>query len=134
MDGGGQRAKRQADKLSALVIDLDAFKDANDQWGHLEGDRILKEVADILRQSIRKNVDTAFRIGGDEFVIILPGLPRTRADRVAARIRKMALARDFAWIVTLSIGSATLRRGDSASDLLRRADGRMYETKRDPRR
>ncbi len=125
-----ERAKRQADELSVLVIDLDNFKNANDQWGHLEGDRILKEVADILNLSIRRNVDAAFRYGGDEFVVILPGLCLKTADEVSKRIQESAKEQDFASMVTLSIGSAALEPGDSTSDLLRRADHNMYDAKR----
>lgn len=125
-----ERAKRQTDELSILVIDLNNFKNANDQWGHLEGDRILKEIADILNQSIRRNVDAAFRYGGDEFVVILPGLSLKTADQVAQRIQESSQEQEFASTVTPSIGSAALEEGDSASDLLRRADHNMYDAKR----
>ncbi|MFH2204632.1 MAG: sensor domain-containing diguanylate cyclase [Elusimicrobiota bacterium] len=124
-----ERAKRQGTELSVLVIDLDNFKIANDKWGHLEGDRILKGVADILGQSIRRSVDAAFRYGGDEFVLVLPGLCLRTAQLVARRIRLAAKKKDFASIVGLSIGTASLRAKDSASDLLRRADKRMYAAK-----
>lgn len=124
------RARRQRQALSLLVIDLDRFKEANDRWGHLAGDRILRQTADILRASIRTDVDSAYRYGGDEFVVLLPGLDLGLAGRVARRIRKAAASKDFAELVTLSIGAAALRPRESLGGLLRRADERMYAAKR----
>jgi diguanylate cyclase (GGDEF)-like protein/PAS domain S-box-containing protein len=125
-----ERAKRQDSPLSILVIDMDNFKQANDSLGHLEGDRILRETADILRQSVRHHVDAAFRYGGDEFVVLLPGLDRRTAGRVARRIREAARKKYFAPLVGLSIGTAALSHAESASSLLRRADRQMYAAKR----
>jgi diguanylate cyclase (GGDEF)-like protein/PAS domain S-box-containing protein len=125
-----RRAKRQGDKLSVLVIDLDHFKRANDLWGHLEGDRILREIAQTLRSCIRTDVDLAFRCGGDEFVVMLPGLCEKVARCVAARIAAAAAKKPFSKLVGLSIGTAALRPADSLNTLLRRADARMYQAKR----
>jgi len=132
------RARRQKQGLSLLLIDLDRFKEANDRWGHLEGDRILQDTARILSDSIRKDVDSAYRCGGDEFVVVLPGLSARVASRVADRIRELSGSRDYAELVTLSIGVASLRKGETPETLLRRADKAMYEVKggrrRGPRR
>ncbi|MFH1723118.1 MAG: sensor domain-containing diguanylate cyclase [Elusimicrobiota bacterium] len=125
-----QRTKRQRQKLSMLLLDLDRFKQANDRWGHSEGNRILREIAGILNDSIRRDVDLAFRYGGDEFVVLLPGLGPRQAERVARRIRKASGEKPYAELVSLSIGIASLRRGDSPEDLVDRADTRMYADKR----
>ena len=67
-----RRARRLRQKLSLILLDLDGFKAINDRLGHPAGDRILKEFAAAIEISIRKEVDSAFRYGGDEFVVILP--------------------------------------------------------------
>jgi len=125
-----RRARRQGEKLSVLVIDLDHFKRANDLWGHLEGDRILREIAQTLRSCIRGDVDLAFRCGGDEFVVMLPGICEKVARCVALRIAAAARRKPFSKLVGLSIGAAGLRPADSLNALLRRADARMYRAKR----
>lgn len=122
-----QRARRQKETLSVLLMDIDNFKETNDRFGHLEGDRVLRHVADAIRRSIRKDVDLAFRYGGDEFVVLLPGSEAARAEIVARRIQLAALPSPA---VGLSIGIASLRRADSFDSLLRRADARMYRAKR----
>jgi diguanylate cyclase (GGDEF)-like protein/PAS domain S-box-containing protein len=124
-----QRARRLRHSLSLLLIDLDRFKDANDLWGHLEGDRILRETAGILLKSIRKDVDGAFRYGGDEFIVLLPGMGRKNAEKVARRIRMYSAEMPYADLVTLSIGIAALRAEDQLTDLIRRADSSMYRMK-----
>lgn len=129
-----QRARRQSGSLSVLVIDLDNFKEANDQWGHLEGDNILSQTATILKDCIRENVDTAFRYGGDEFIVILPGLGKRNAEKVAKRIREASSRKPYSHLVTLSVGVATLTETDALSDLIRRADTRMYGEKRKKKR
>jgi diguanylate cyclase (GGDEF)-like protein/PAS domain S-box-containing protein len=121
------RARRQRQKLSLVVLDIDDFKKANDLLGHVEGDRILREVADLVRESIRAGVDLAFRYGGDEFVVLLPGMGERLARRVAARISQ---ASDRKGRARLSAGTATLRQDESLTDLLRRADLRMFGCKR----
>ncbi|MFA5138801.1 MAG: sensor domain-containing diguanylate cyclase [Elusimicrobiota bacterium] len=129
-----QRAKRLRQDLSLLVIDLDRFKEANDLWGHLEGDRILRETAAVLKQCLRRDVDAAFRYGGDEFVVLLPGLDAGNAAKVAERIRKSSEEKTYASVVTLSIGSSTLLDDDGVRDLVRRADAQMYRVKRAKKR
>ena len=69
-----ERARRQKRDLAFMLFDLDRFKAYNDTFGHLEGDKLLKEVGRLLRDSIRNMVDSAFRYGGDEFVVLLPEL------------------------------------------------------------
>ncbi|HVE13008.1 MAG TPA: diguanylate cyclase [Elusimicrobiota bacterium] len=125
-----RRARRQNQKLSLLVLDLDHFKKANDLWGHVEGDRILRETADILRASVRQGVDEAFRCGGDEFAVVLPGLGERVAEKVSARIAAAAASKPYAGLVGLSIGAAALKPADTVPSLIRRADKHMYRFKR----
>lgn len=133
IDAAVKRAKRQKEKLSILLIDLDKFKQANDKWGHLEGDRILQDTARILEASIRRDVDSAFRIGGDEFLVLMPDLGRKLAQTVAKRIQESSRQKPYARLVTLSIGIASLRCRDTKESLVNRADTRMYKNKKSSR-
>ncbi|MFL5894279.1 MAG: diguanylate cyclase domain-containing protein [Thermoleophilaceae bacterium] len=80
------QARASGEPLSLLVCDLDGFKEINDRFGHLEGDRLLRAVAQSLRQTLRRP-DIAYRWGGDEFALILPGADAAGAEQVAERIR-----------------------------------------------
>lgn len=126
-DAEVQRARRQKQPLSILLMDIDRFKETNDRWGHLEGDRVLRHTAEAILRSIRRDVDIAFRYGGDEFVVLLPGSDTARAEAAARRIQLAALPSPA---VGLSIGIASLRPRDTTETLLRRADARMYQAKR----
>jgi diguanylate cyclase (GGDEF)-like protein/PAS domain S-box-containing protein len=81
-------AERWRSALSLIMIDIDDFKEYNDMYLHLEGDEVLKETAKVISDVIRKDMDWAARFGGDEFVIILPGINSTEASIVAERLRK----------------------------------------------
>jgi diguanylate cyclase (GGDEF)-like protein len=125
-----------ADKLdlSLLMVDVDNFKPLNDSLGHGAGDDLLRDIGQIIRSGVRDN-DMAFRVGGDEFVIVLPTCPPQRAQQVADRMAEMvdALARPLrlASPVGLSIGVASLSQltlGDSKL-LVQLADKRLYEVK-----
>jgi diguanylate cyclase (GGDEF)-like protein len=128
-----QRATRQGTALSLQIIDVDSFKTVNDRFGHLAGDAIIKDVADILRRSVRV-FDVCARYGGDEFAVVMPGSRLDSAAAVANRIRlriadrQPPLPHDPA--VTVSIGVAELQAGDSPRDVLDRADRALYEAKR----
>jgi len=122
------RARRQGENLSLILMDLDNFKRVNDTWGHWEGDRMLKAFAGAVAQGIRKEVDAAFRYGGDEFVVLFPGLAGRAADKVARRIVALARASIAARGIGCSYGVATLARGGTA-DLIRKADRRMFAMK-----
>ncbi|MGP9811082.1 diguanylate cyclase domain-containing protein [Rhodopseudomonas sp. NSM] len=121
--------------LTVFCLDLDGFKAANDCYGHALGDAVLVVVAERLRHCVRDH-DLIFRVGGDEFVILLPA---TNADestaiarRVIARIAEpFDLGREEPLTIGVSIGSATFPRDGSTVDaLLRAADSAMYEAKR----
>ena len=128
------RARRQRYELSMILLDLDGFKQANDLWGHLEGDRILKEFASVLQQSIRSEMDSVYRYGGDEFVVLLPGLGAGRAEKVARRIASSAAQKMPQRGVGVSYGVATLPPAGPLSRLIKTADRRMFVMKAARRR
>ena len=129
-------ALRYATPLSLLIVDVNNFKMVNDTLGHLEGDKALARVAELLRASCR-HCDLPFRIGGDEFAVILPCTGKEEARKVAARLREKIAGEVITGPggrlpVCLSVGAATLEpRGEvlGAEDLIRLADARMYEEK-----
>ena len=122
------RARRQGDPLSMIVFDLDGFKQVNDKRGHLEGDRILRAFAVAISDSVRREVDLAFRYGGDEFVLLLPGTTAVKAATVSRRIVKAAapLVKDG---VTASWGVARLPASGDVAALVREADAAMFKMK-----
>jgi diguanylate cyclase (GGDEF)-like protein len=112
-----------------ILFDLDGFKQVNDRLGHLEGDRILRAFALSLAGNIRFEIDTAYRYGGDEFVVLLPETGGTGAVRVARRVAsaaKATLSRDG---VSTSWGVAELPRSGDVSALVRKADAEMFAMK-----
>jgi diguanylate cyclase (GGDEF)-like protein/PAS domain S-box-containing protein len=129
-----QRAKRQHLKLSMVLVDLDHFKRVNDELGHLEGDRILRRAAETISKSIRGGVDVAFRYGGDEFIVLLPGSGLKKSEIVARRIQQAFEAHPEKSAVTFSYGVSCLRPGDTVDDLIHRSDERMYRAKKSRRR
>jgi len=129
-----ERARRQNHPLSLLLLDVDAFKQYNDSRGHLEGDRVLKAIGEVIRQCTRDYVDVGCRYGGDEFTVILPETDLVHAKNIAERIRVSFEARAFDQC-TLSIGLMTNNKtapdkGASAESYIRFADEMMYEAKR----
>jgi len=119
--------------LSAVVLDLDHFKQVNDHYGHEAGDRVLQAVARWLRMSLRAG-DVAARNGGEEFVVLLPGTGAAGAasliGRVLAEMRQVEhVADDQRFQCTFSAGVAELEPGDTLTRLLARADGLLYQAK-----
>lgn len=129
-----QRSRRHEIPLALLLIDIDDFKIVNDSYGHLAGDLVLRDVAEILRRSVRV-FDVCARFGGEEFVIIMPGSTAESAMRIAERIRERIEAyrpadRLLATLrITVSIGLAVSEPGTTVSQLLSRADGALYAAK-----
>jgi diguanylate cyclase len=132
-----EQAKLQADTLSVpfaiCLIDIDRFKEINDNNGHLAGDTILKEFARVARDSIR-DTDVLGRYGGDEFLQILPDTDLKGAVMHAERLRVYAHFLDFQKIlgqkhISLSIGIAQYRSGETITDLIARADAALYRAK-----
>jgi len=124
-----ERAKRQKHPLSLLLLDIDKFKGYNDAHGHLEGDRVLREVSRCISESTREHVDLGFRYGGDEFTVILPEADETGATLIAHRIRESFAQRRFDEL-TMSIGLMTYRDSYSARAFIQFTDAMMYDAKR----
>lgn len=129
------RAQRYNNLLSISILDLDHFKLINDTYGHVTGDRVLREIANLLRDSIRQP-DVVGRYGGEEFLILLPNTDLESASKQAARLCKQARELniqldDRSIPITLSIGVAHFKNGiDTWQTLLTRADTAMYDAKR----
>ena len=120
--------------LGLLVLDLDHFKRVNDTHGHLAGDEVLRRLADLVRANTRM-ADRFFRMGGEEFSLLLPGVTLESLREVAEKLR-MAVEREIdcgGRPITISVGAALFRPGESAAQWLARADGAMYEAKRQGR-
>jgi diguanylate cyclase (GGDEF)-like protein len=120
--------------LSILLVDVDHFKALNDRYGHAVGDTVLRQIAAHLTRNLRLG-DHVGRIGGDEFVVSLPGVTAGAAAVLAERIRTLRLTlfgeNDGNIEVTVSAGIATLGSSDTVDSLIERADQRMYRVKRD---
>lgn len=119
-----KRALRMLYPLSLIFFDLDDFKSYNDAYGHLKGDEALKTIGEITRSSIKKDVDTAFRYGGDEFAVILPNAEKEDAREVGYRIDGN-VKREVKGI-TISIGIASVEGLVSVEDIINAADQAMY--------
>jgi diguanylate cyclase (GGDEF)-like protein len=116
-----------------LLIDVDRFKHINDGFSHGVGDRVLAEIAAVLRAHCRHD-EVAIRLGRDEFALFLT-TGELEGRQIAERIRQVILARDWSAIapglhVTLSMGLAACRTGESGPELYDRADARLYAAKR----
>ncbi|WP_457336303.1 diguanylate cyclase [Rhizobacter sp. P5_C2] len=131
----GLLAQRQACAL--LIVDLDFFKMINDEHGHLVGDDILRAIATVLRDSGRAPVELG-RLGGEEFIVVLPEVDIDTAIAAAERLRQKVAELDVSrWLpdrnITISIGITLAESGDTVSSVLRRADEALYEAKRSGR-
>ncbi|HJT87064.1 MAG TPA: HD domain-containing phosphohydrolase, partial [Bryobacteraceae bacterium] len=133
LDSELARARRRGESLSVLVCDLDGFKQVNDRFGHVAGNQVLRAVAAALQESCRE-YDYVARMGGDEFVLILPEmLPDSMQIRIA-ELRRVAAAAGQSItreeIVTMSVGTSFFPRdGEDAEQLLAAADRQMYQEK-----
>jgi diguanylate cyclase (GGDEF)-like protein len=122
------RKERQKTTLSLLMFDIDHFKRYNDLYGHLEGDKVLKKIGEIVSHSIRSNVDSGYRYGGDEFAALLIGATRNQALHIAERIRSMIQEAGFEHI-TVSIGLAEFKEQMDIEAFVKAADNAMYMAK-----
>ncbi|MCD6574953.1 diguanylate cyclase [Candidatus Aerophobetes bacterium] len=122
-----ERGKRYGEVYSAIYLDIDNFKAYNDTYGHLEGDRVLKKLGEILKSSLRKS-DSAYRYGGEEFVILLPHTKKEMARTVAERIKDRVCKNLSFARITVSMG---VTDSDTSENVVRTADEAMYEAKRE---
>lgn len=118
--------------LALALIDIDHFKRVNDRHGHAVGDAVLVELAQLLRESTR-GADVLVRLGGEEFVVVLPGAPRARAEEICERLRQRVATRAFAALppaehLTVSVGLALAPAYEQRA-LLARADDALYAAK-----
>ena len=133
------RATRYDRQLSVIFLDVDHFKEYNDQFGHQGGDMVLKQISQILKGEIRKT-DIAARYGGEEFVLVLPETSKENAFTVAEKVRKavQGIANDVAdegpTTITISAGVASyMDDGTDAHELIAKADEAVYAAKNDGR-
>ncbi|MEM5947035.1 GGDEF domain-containing protein [Spirochaetia bacterium 38H-sp] len=127
------RATRYDRCLSLLFLDLDNFKKFNDTYGHLAGDRVLRKIGRLIRESLREN-DSGYRYGGEEFAILLPETCEEAAMAVAERLRLACsqlgvTVQDKTVFITVSIGVAEYKKDENLQDFLKRADRAMYRAK-----
>jgi diguanylate cyclase (GGDEF)-like protein len=127
--------KVQKDKtfISLIMIDIDDFKPINDTYGHIAGDTILKQLADILRKNIRAN-DSIVRWGGEEFCIILPNTCIEDSVKIAERIRELVKNNNFCYDIacvkaTISVGVASTKEKIDINAFVELADKAMYKAK-----
>ena len=125
------RSKRAGTPLSLAMLDLDHFKQVNDKHGHSSGDRVLRDVANILTSAFRAS-DLAVRWGGDEFLVLLPdvavGGAAVFAERARTQVATVLLPDGRG--ITMSAGVVQIRSGEEPQAAIARADGRLYEAKR----
>ncbi|MCF8107700.1 MAG: diguanylate cyclase [Desulfohalobiaceae bacterium] len=136
-----QRAKRSAQKISLVMVDIDFFKQYNDTYGHMAGDVCLKKVADTLKQAVSRSADVVCRYGGEEFLVILPDTDCSGAARVAEKIRFDIAALNIpheqavhAGKLTVSVGAAAMMSMHGLSTppreiLLEAVDSALYRAK-----
>ncbi len=132
-----ERAKRYGSAPSLAMLDVDHFKAINDDLGHAAGDSVLRELVQVVREQVR-TVDIVARIGGEEFVILLPSTALEAAALTVERVRSAIEQRRFQGVpagrrVTVSIGLVTPQGEETLSALLRRSDECLYDAKEDGR-
>lgn len=129
------RAKRFDETVSVLAIDIDYFKVLNDRHGHPTGDAALRKLAGLMTRNLRR-IDTIARIGGEEFVVLLPRTDASVAAKIGEKLRSMVESTEFPGgkgqpegALTVSVGVASLQLDETGADLLARADNALYEAK-----
>lgn len=130
LDEETARSRRYGTPLSAVMLDIDRFKTINDTHGHDAGDAVLVELTARLGQAVRQ-VDRLARLGGEEFVVVAPGIGREAAVELAERLRQVVADEDFPGVgrVTVSLGVAEWVPDEPAEAMLTRADTALYRAK-----
>ena len=124
-----ERASRRSTCFSLCIFDLDKFKTYNDTYGHFVGDKILKSVGAIVSKTIRARIDTAFRYGGDEFILLLPDTRLEEAASLVERLRK-AISKEFKGQISISAGIVEYTHNMEEKEFVESADKLMYLAKR----
>ncbi|MBI3017499.1 MAG: diguanylate cyclase [Deltaproteobacteria bacterium] len=132
-----ERSDRYGHPLSLLLVDIDYFKNYNDEHGHAIGDKALKTIAQVLKKNIR-STDFIARYGGEEFAIILTETPPKKAQEMAERLRQAVVHKKFSYKIknkkkkglTISIGAAGYSKEKNPKKLVLRADKALYQAKR----
>ncbi|MBZ5488265.1 diguanylate cyclase [Halomonas aquamarina] len=122
---------RHGTPLSIMMVDIDHFKLLNDRWGHLQGDEVLKQLAREMEKLLRRE-DMVARLGGEEFMVVLPLTSLQQCHKLADRLRLLVSQHDFgvgAGEVTLSIGVAEYRCGEPLMHFMERTDQALYSAK-----
>ena len=132
-----KKVKRTGKAPSFMMLDIDKFKNVNDQFGHTVGDQVLCHFATVVLSGIRE-IDVFGRLGGEEFGVILPETSKEKAFIVAERLRSMVESSEIILStgninITVSIGVAELEAGESGEQLMVRADAAMYVAKQNGR-
>lgn len=127
------RWERYGSTFSYAILDIDHFKKVNDEYGHNAGDKALKIIAQLMQKQIRKS-DDLFRIGGEEFVLLLTNTSTSQAEPLLTKLRKVVAESSFHFkqkrvVLTLSAGITESRSGDSVQKLYERADSALYRAK-----
>jgi diguanylate cyclase (GGDEF)-like protein len=122
------RARESGEPLSLVYCDLDGFKAVNDSRGHADGDRLLRAFGEVLTAAVRRD-DAAFRMGGDEFALVLEGCSRERALEVVERVVEHLEAECLAIGASFGVAVADCSGPVDSDELLRRADDAMYDAK-----
>jgi diguanylate cyclase (GGDEF)-like protein len=124
------RAERDGSSLSVIMLDIDHFKQINDQYGHAQGDRVLQALCQRIAQRLRRG-DVFCRLGGEEFMVLCPGSSGEQAYALALELWQglRSAPTDGVGVVTASFGIASWRCGEGADTLLLRADSGVYAAK-----
>jgi diguanylate cyclase (GGDEF)-like protein len=127
-----ERARRYGTGMAVIMADIDQFKRLNDEFGHVLGDEVLRQVSSLFHQQLRK-IDVVCRYGGEEFAILLTQTSAQHAMNIAEKLRKMVAGWQFPGVprtVTISAGAAAFPdHGITRDDLVRAADAALYAAK-----
>ncbi len=131
-------ALRKQEEVSLLLLDIDCFKEYNDYYGHLKGDRVLQKIAKTIEKSLKRSTDLVARYGGDEFVVLLPNTDKSGAlivaNNIKNRVQELQITHsqtDISDVITLSIGVSTLqpKKDMDKKLLIDRGDKSLYKSK-----
>jgi len=137
LEGEYERAIRYETEMALIMMDLDYFKEINDTYGHIAGDKVLAEIGNLIKAHVRRN-DLACRYGGEEFAVILPNISRKGTNAAYERFREVVFKQPFEheskkFNISVSIGISYSNDAESINDLLAHADQALYQAKDEER-